>query len=1119
MAKIALYAHVLCFSLSMASANVSSAQRQHLSEISVNLDYEGESLLGLLNEIENSSDFTFAYVKKDMKGRRVNLAKGNWSMDHLLREISVQAKVSLRRVNENITITQVNTGNSYPEVSEQIIADVTVSGIVQDAAGNPLPGASILQKGTSNGTVSNIEGKYTLSVPEDAVLLVSFIGYTTQEVAVNGKSTINVTLIEDAEQLEEIVVVGYGTQKRAQVTGAIGSVDAKDIVANPIATVDQALQGRAAGVTVINNGSPGAPATIRIRGLSSTNNNEPLYVIDGVISSSIQHLNASDIESMQVLKDASTTAVYGAKGANGVILVTTKGGQKGVLQVSFDSYLGSQWTTNRYDLLNTEQYLQYAGEVWSTPGRSGDMLNNDTDWQDEIFQNGMMQNYNVAVSGGGENSTFRISGGYVNQDGILISTGMERYNLRANSTFQKGKLTAGQNIMLAVSSMNPESNNGGRSVIEHAIKVAPYLPVRNPDNLGGFQGPNSPLDGQDAENPVRVLEHPSRVLDQTTVIGNAYAQYEVIDGLKLKTQIGTELANFSFNGHTPSYNDDSEGTTHSQPYALITKQFGSLYTYIFTNSVTYNKSFAGNHNVELLLLSEYTNTDTELFNGQSQNTLSDAIDALSNISSNMSSNSNSYTRLGYLTRINYDYAGKYIFAASYRRDASSRFGPNEKWGTFPSLALGWRVSEESFLSGVSAISNLKLRASWGITGNDNIPNYGFAPTIADGFNYSIGGGNATGSTLNGIANPDLKWEENTMTNVGLDMGFMSDKITLAAEYYINRGSDILMPVSTPISSGFNQPSVLQNAGEIETKGLELTLGYNDFSGDFQWSALLNIGTTKNEVISIGSNEVLDGANFENENLSRLVVGQPAFQFWGWQFDGIFQSQAEVDAHAGGTQADMGAAPGDFRIVDTNGDNMITADDRTFIGNPFPTLSYGLNLSAQYKGFDFGLFLNGVSGNDVYNTNIYDLEGMPRLFNSGTAVLNRWTEAGSSNSVPRAGGAASNLQASSRYVEDGSFTRLRNLTLGYDLAQSVLDGKLQKFRVYITAQNLLTITGYSGLDPEIGAPTAFDGNTTPGGIGAVRTNANGTPVGNFEQGIDRGNYPVPKAFIGGIQILF
>ncbi len=998
--------------------------------------------------------------------------------------------------------------------------DQQISGKILDEAGAGLPGASVLVKGTSTGTVTDMDGNFSISAGSSDVLVISFIGYKTQEVTVGNRSTIEVALEVDAEQLEEVVVVGYGTQKRAQVTGAIGSVAAEEIVANPVATVDQALQGRAAGVTVINNGSPGAPATIRIRGLSTTNNNEPLYVIDGVISSGIQHLNASDIESMQVLKDASTTAVYGSKGANGVILVTTKGGQKGAVQVNFDSYVGSQWTSERYDLLNTEQYLQYAGEVWATPGRTGEMLNNDTDWQDEIFQNGMLQNYNVAVSGGGDNSTYRISAGYLSQDGILISTGMERYNLRANSNFSKGKFTAGENIMLAVTSMSPESNNGGRSVIEHAIKVAPYLPVYNENNLGGYQGPNSPLDGQDAENPVRVLEHPSRQMDQVTVIGNVYAQYEVIDGLKLKTQLGTEISNFSFNGHTPSYNDDSEGTTHSQPYALITKQTGSLFTYIFTNSLNYSKTFADNHNVEVLLLSEYTSTDTELFNGQSQNNLSDNIDALSNISSNMSSTSNEYVRLGYLARVNYDYAGKYILAASIRRDASSRFGPNSRWGTFPSVAVGWRVSEESFLSGVSAISNLKVRASWGVTGNDNIGNYAYSPTIADGFNYSIGGGNATGSTLNGIANPDLKWEENTMMNIGVDLGLMEDKITVAAEYYMNSGSDILMPVSTPLSSGFNSPSVLQNAGEIDTKGFELTLGYNDYSGDFKWSAVLNLGTTSNEVKGLGTNERLQGANFENENLSHLVVGQSAFQFWGWQFDGIFQNQAEVDAHAGGSQAaNLGAAPGDFRIVDTNGDGEINADDRTFIGNPFPTLSYGLNLSAEYKGFDFGLFLNGVSGNDVYNTNIYDLEGMPRLFNSGTAVLNRWTGEGTSNSVPRAGGAATNLQASTRYIEDGSFTRLRNLTLGYDLASSVLNGKVQKFRVYITAQNLVTISSYSGLDPEIGAPTAFDGNTTPGGIGAVRTNANGTPVGNFEQGVDRGNYPVPKAFIGGVQITF
>ncbi|MBU2914036.1 SusC/RagA family TonB-linked outer membrane protein [Reichenbachiella agariperforans] len=1033
--------------------------------------------------------------------------------------------IALKRAVLSIVLTQclLMTGvMTHASSRTMSMDDITVKGKVTDADdGSGLPGVNVLIKGSATGTVTDLDGNYTITADEAGTLVFSFIGYLTQEAPISGRSTVDVSMALDVKSLEEVVVVGYGEQRRSEVTGAISSVSSKDVVSVPVATADQALQGRAAGVTVINNGSPGTSPTVTIRGLNSTSNNGPLYVIDGVISSGMGSLNPNDIESIQVLKDASTTAVYGSKGSNGVIMITTKGGQAGKVTVDINAYAGTQWTSNRYDLLDTDEYIQYATDAFGAPTRMTDpqysaMLENDTDWQDEIFQQGAMQSYNVGVSGGGENSAFRISGGYLSQEGIIISTGMDRYNFRANSNFNLGKLKIGENVSISVSEQNPETSNGGRSVIEHAIKSAPYLPVYNENNLGGYQGPNSSIDGQDAENPVRVLEMGSISDKRMTVIGNIYAQYEIISGLNFKSQVGGEFQNFDYRLFKPSYDDDSDGATHAQNFALIGHSQGSLQTVIFTNSLNYKKTFAEKHNLELLALAEQTSTITQNLNARSNNEISDDVNQVSTTDVNLSSYTNEYIRVGYLGRINYNYDGKYLVGASIRTDASSRFGANNRWGTFPSVSAGWRVSEEPFLQGVSAISNLKLRGSWGKTGNDNIGNYLYSTNVVSNFHYGINGGDALGATASGLANPDLKWEETAMTNIGLDLGLLNNQFTLAAEYYINKSSDILMPRVLPLSSGFHNGSVTENIGQMETKGVELNLGFQDFEGDFQWSASLLFGTSKNEVLDLGENDAITGATFEGQDISRTEVGHPAFQFYGWQFDGIFQNQGEIDAHA--TQPN--AEPGDFRIVDVDGNGEITDDDRTFIGNPFPKFTYGLNLAASYKGLDFSLFFNGVSGNEIYNTNIYDLEGMPRLFNSGTAVLDRWTGDGSSNSIPRAGGAGTNLQTSSRFVEDGSFSRLRNVTLGYDLTRLGGVGDIfTNCRVYVSAQNLLTFTKYSGLDPEVGAYSNREVNSPPGAIGSTPTNANGQPTGNFESGVDRGNYPMPKSFIAGIEITF
>ena len=996
--------------------------------------------------------------------------------------------------------------------------------------GEVLPGVNVLIEGTNTGTVTDSDGNYQISVKGDnAVLLFSFIGYFTQSIAVANRSVIDINLILDVEVLSELVVVGYGTQKRAEVTGAIASVGADEIAQVPIPSAEQALQGRAAGVTVISNGTPGAAPIIRIRGLGTVNDNSPLIVIDGIVGASLADLSPGDIESMDVLKDASTTAIYGALGSNGVILVTTKKGQSGPPKMTFEIWSGVQTQNQRYDLLNTQQYIQYATDLGNlqdpvaipvriTDPKYSSYLNNDTDWQDALFQNGTMTNYNLGVSGGTENSNYRVSANYLDQEGIMTGTDFQRFNFRVNSNFTIGKLTIGQTLSTSFNDNTPDISSEGRSAFEHAIKMAPYLPVYNPNNPGGYQGPQSTLDNQDSFNPIRISNLGSRENSAETILGSFYGQYEIIDGLNFKTQVGLDLSNLRTENFRPSFDDSQNdgGGQHFATSAAITKNTFRSKSAIWTNSLTYSKSIADVHNFDLLIVSETQVVEGSAINTSSTNSITNVLNQVSNNQSSLSSFSDRYVREGYLSRLNYNYQGKYLFAASVRRDASSRFGADNRWGTFPSLAGGWRISEESFLQSISTISNLKLRASWGKVGNDRIGNYKYSSTLTSNYNYPFGSGEGlgVGTTASGPAESSLKWEETTMTNIGLDLGLLDDQITSSFEYYNNISDDLLMNVALPTSTLSHNGFISQNVGSVESKGIEMALGYNDFEGDFQWSVNVNLATVKNKVLDLGIASAITGGLFEDQFISRTVVGESMFHFYGHVVDGVFQNQGEVDSHA--TQEN--AEPGDIRFKDVAGapdefgnptgpDGVIDANDRTIIGNPFPDFTYGINLTADYKGFDFNVFFQGVSGNDIYNTNIYDLEGMPRLFNSGVAVLDRWTPSNPSNTVPRALGAGENVTTSTRFVEDGSYFRMKNISLGYSIPTKLLGDKVSKLRIYVSAQNLLTITNYSGLDPEIGL-------YNPDGL--FSSSATGDNAGI---GIDYGNYPSPKSFVAGIQVSF
>ncbi|MFK7905790.1 MAG: SusC/RagA family TonB-linked outer membrane protein, partial [Chitinophagales bacterium] len=757
-------------------------------------------------------------------------------------------------------------------------------------------------------------------------------------------------------------------------------------------------------------------------------------------------------------------------------------------------------------VMNRAQYLQHAAN-WGVAGgriddpQYADLINNDTDWQDEIFQNGIMQSHNLAVSGGSKNSTFRVGAGYIDQEGVLLNTGSDRYSFRANSDFTLGRLKIGENLSVSLVDRTPESTAGGRSAIEHAIKMPPYFAVFNSANVGGYQGVDNSLDAQDAENPVRVLAHPQRSQKRTNLLGNLYAEYEIMDGLKFRVQGGLDYWSFNNNDFTPSFS----GEPTAVPFAVIGQGNGTHRQITAFGQLNYLKSF-GNHNFDVLLLSERNNSLDTRAGASSTNAITDEIPNLTNIDAQIGSFQFEYTRIGYLGRINYDYDGKYILAGSYRRDASSRFGPSNRWAGFYSVAGGWVVSKESFFPQSGIISSLKLRGSVGTVGNDRIGEYRYAASINTGsYNSSfvdILTGSVylgSGTTAGNVATPDLRWETTTMTNVGMDMYLWDNRVSFAAEYYRNVSDDLLINVQLTPSLGGHNGNGPRNVGSVEVDGFEFNVGYNNAEGPLKWSVDFNLSTTNNIVQNLNG-EVLGNGSFEGSDILRSIEGESLNHFFGFVTDGLFQDIEEILTSP--LQED--AQPGDIKFRDISGeagvpDGVIDDFDKTVIGNPIPDFTYGFSLRANYGNFDASVFINGMQGNEIYNTNIWDLEGGRRFFNAGPQALDAWTPSNRDTDIPRITTDPENLVPSDRFVEDGSFTRLKNVTLGYTFGNIGKQGSTS-IRFYVSGQNLVTITDYSGLDPEVGSSSLVGNNSS-------------------QVGLDRGNYPLSKTYISGLQIKF
>ncbi|TVR17954.1 MAG: TonB-dependent receptor [Balneolaceae bacterium] len=948
-----------------------------------------------------------------------------------------------------------------------IFAQHQVSGtITEEGTGEPLMGVNIVIEGTTIGTSSNVDGEYQLNIPsDDQVLVFSFIGYETKQVNVDGRSVIDVTLAEISIIGEDLVVVGYGTQRRRDVTGSVSRVDGERITRIATQSVDQALQGVAAGVQVTpSSGAPGAGSVIRIRGVGTLGDASPLFVVDGMTTDNINYLNPNDIESIDILKDASATAIYGARGANGVILITTnRSNLERPAEFSINYYSGFQQVARTVPVTNARDYAMLANEVAANEGNSPPFGNPDafgegTNWQDEIFRTAPIQNLNISASGGTSSTAYNISGSYSSQEGIIRENFLDRFSLRLNNEyFITDDFQVGHNIAMVY-----ESYQNAPGVVGAAYRGDPTIPVFTED------GDYSPTDVRaSVGNPVAQFEYNSNNENsRNRMMGNVYLNYYFLDNFQFRSNFGLDANRVEGKSYSPIY--FVSPIQNSEQTSL--NVFNNFTTNVlWENTIQYQEQL-DNHRFDVLLGYTVEQFRTENLSGSRIGIVGDDPSLWFLNAGDQSEgvqNSNSAGEWGmesYLGRVNYNYRDRYMVTATIRRDGSSRFGADNRYGWFPSFALGWILSDESFMPQPDWLTQVKLRGSWGVTGNDKIDFYPGVPTVSGNLNAVFGQDPSLnfGALPIGLANPQIRWEETTQLNIGLELELFNSRLRSEIEYYDRVTDGILVRVPIPSYVGAS-PSPFVNAAEVKNYGLELTVNWQDTRGDLFYSIGMNATTINNEVLSLGrGNEDIFGGGVGVGGMlaTRTVVGRPIGSFFGYQMDGIFQNQAEVDAgpRLGNEQ------PGDIRFKDLTGDGQITTDDRTFIGSPIPDYLFSFNFEIGYKGVDLSAALTGSYGNDVYNAKKQARFGTPNFEQS---ALNRWTGEGSTNSYPRITNGGHNYNVSDFFVEDGSFLKLQSLTLGYTLNPSLTSALgMRNLRVYANGNNLFTITGYDGYTPEI-----------------------------------------------------
>ncbi|MFD0990064.1 TonB-dependent receptor [Mariniflexile jejuense] len=1116
----ALFIFVIFFTL---HANTSYSQK---AKISLNLN--NVSVGQLIDEIESTTEFRFVYKIKDVNlNRNISISVEKESINTILTQIFQDTNTAYNIVDRQIFLLKKEESNIKKQVlensteKENTVQTWAVNGTILDSFEQPLPGANIIEKGTKNGTQSNFDGNFSINVSnKNAVLVISYVGFLTQEVQISGKNKLNIILKEDTATLEEVVLVGYGTQKKALVTGASVQVSGENLEKMSAVNALQALQGQSPGVQITStSGQPGESLKVVIRGVGSTSGSSPIYVVDGIITGDISYLNNSDIESISILKDAASAAIYGSQASNGVILVSTKKGKRGsAAQITFDQYYGLQSVPKKIDLLNASEYAIMLNEAAMNSGKNPYFTNAEiatlgkgTNWMNEMFvDNTTTQNYALGVSGGSESSVYSGSLSYLGQEGIVGGKDLsnyERYNFRFNSEHKlyKDVVTFGENLSFAYINKNGigvgnQYNNSLRS----AFSVTPLLPMY--DTNGDFYSTVNDSDPWLAgiANPyAEMVYNNQNESNNQKLLGNIYLQIEPIKNLTFKTTLGLDY--YAGEGH--SYSPIYELSVYSfNNFNRASQSMNKGKSLTWDNLLTYKFDVTSNHHFETMLGSSSINYDgtsifasnvNVIFNDLEHAWLDNATNRDGALIGGPNGNKSESKRMSYFGRLNYSFKDTYLINATFRADGSSNFHPDNQWGYFPSISAGWVLTNETFLNNSNTFNFFKLRASWGQVGNQNAGAFQFlAPIQTATTNYIFGtteGVLTPGAYPNRLPNPGLKWETSEQTNIGFDARLFNNALNVNFDWYKKTNKDWLIVAPILATAGADAPYI--NGGNVVNTGFELALQYQNTLGDFSYSIAANGAYNKNKVGEIPTADgIIHGQTNQLYNNApefyRAQDGFPLGYFWGLKTGGVFQNQQQIDDY--GIQPS--AAPGDIIYQDLNNDGKISDADKTNIGDPNPDFTFGFSISGNYKAFDFSVAANGVAGNQI----VQSYRNQSSAYgNYTTAIFSRWHGEGSSNSMPRVTEDNRNFtQFSDLYIHDGDFLRLSNVTIGFDFAKLNLSKPFfaNQFRVYISAINLHTFTKYNGMDPEIGFGT--DG---------------------FSSGVDVGYYPRPRTFMMGLNV--
>ena len=1088
--------------LLMVCVFCSYAGNAHSQNAKVSIHMNNVKLDKILNEIENQTDYLFIYNNQVDINKITSVKVKNEAVAQVLDRILSGTGINYELEGTHIILATEAIKDLHAQQQAK-----TVTGTVTDVSGEPIIGANIRIKGTTTGTITDIDGNFSIEAEPQSVIEVSYIGYLTQETVINNQKSIRFLLKEDTKTLDEVVVIGYGVQKKADLTGSVANINTEKLNTQSNANIGQALQGKIAGVDIVSQGgAPGSGTRIMVRGIGTLNNASPLYIVDGMYMNSIDHINPNDIASIDVLKDASSAAIYGSRAANGVIIVTTKEGSntegKPIIDLSVN--LGISTASKFLDMLDAKGWAEVTTIARQAIGKPAldmatDLANKpDNDWQDIMFRPALMQNYNLAVKGGGKYSTYYTGLGYFNQDGIVKGTNYQRYNIQSKNDYKRGIFSAGTNLIISFSHDKPLHQELRGGMIGTILQSVPTLEKYDDTREGGYGGTYG--DVVNIPHPLAIIDDNimDRYNENVKIFANLYAQIELFKGLKYKLNLTPD---FSFERYKNYLNKYDFGLA-TNSITQLTERQRRRRNILVENLLTFDRTF-GEHKISAL--AGYTYQDSRFRHIQAYGEgLPQGLEEIDAATTNRSNEGNSWRSVltSILGRVFYSYQNKYLFTATIRRDGSSKFGKNNRYGYFPSFSLGWNVAEEKFMENVHWLDQLKLRGGYGVLGNQEIDNYQYSSTITTGINYPDGnGGLLQGAFPKNFANPDIKWEETAMTNVGIDFMAFNNRLSLTADYYVKNTKDILLTVPIPISSGgANDP--IRNAGKIRNNGFEFNLGWMDQPNpDISYGINLIGSFNKNKVIAMGSESgsIKGGSTNQNITTSETKAGYPIGGYWLISTAGYFNSQEEVDAYAkDGKKIQPAAEPGDIKFVDANNDGVINDDDRVFQGSPFPDFTFALNGNMRYKNFDLSIGLQGVLGNKIYNATRQTLEDVTKGSNFLASCLDYWTPENKNASHPRLTWDDPNRNTraeSDRYLENGSYLRLRSVQLGYTFPQTWFKGAIQHARVYINAENLFTITSYSGYSPDVNADNA-----------------------NY-RGFDNFIYPTNRTFMLGLNVTF